>query len=397
MIYEENLMRSVLLCLTLTAILLGLGGCTVASADRPTPMVQEIIDQHKLRVVDYDYVLAALSKDGKKSIGPVLIDARPEKKYIIGHIPTAILIPQADMEANLHKLGDIEKSREIIVYCCGYNCTKSSGLAVRLVAMGYANLKVYAGGMPEWRQKSYAEVETEALFSSYKKNSALLIDARPYKKYIGETIPGALSIPDTKMQSLSGRFPRAKEIPIITFCGGYHCRKSHNIAKALIAEGYTHVSVYAAGMPAWKKAGFATTSRKIEAPVEQATVKIAPSGVVAGEDEGTVDGKWFTKQIGNLPTEVVLVDVRPKTDYEKGHIQEAVHIFAENMSAEEFHKNLPKEKTIVFHCASGARALESWGKLSDAKFDVSRIYYFDANIHCIGTQCTIEPNEPLGF
>lgn len=82
------------------------------------------------------------------------------------------------------------------------------------------------------------------------KNSAFLIDARPYAKYLGATIPGAMAIPDTKMSALEGRFPADKNVPIITFCGGYECTKSHIVANRLLELGYKNVSVYAGGVPA---------------------------------------------------------------------------------------------------------------------------------------------------
>ncbi len=40
--------------------------------------------------------------------------------------------------------------------------------------------------------------------------------------------------------------------------------------------------------------------------------------------------------------------------------------------------------------------MEAWMKLNDAKIDVTKIYFFDANLDCTGTTCNIEVNEPLG-
>ncbi|MEA1892226.1 MAG: hypothetical protein U9N33_05885 [Campylobacterota bacterium] len=50
----------------------------------------------------------------------------------------------------------------------------------------------------------------------------------------------------------------------------------------------------------------------------------------------------------------------------------------------------------MFSCASGGRALEAWMKLDDGEFDVSHIFYFDANIDCQNNGCKVEVNEPLG-
>ncbi|MEA3374344.1 MAG: rhodanese-like domain-containing protein [Campylobacterota bacterium] len=377
--------------------LLGLYGNAAESTlslNHPTPSVQKLIDKYQLNVVDYNYVNDLV---GKKQSAALIIDARPKKKYLISHIPTAILLPLSEFEKNIGKLDGIDKSREIITYCGGYGCTKSPGLAGRLKAMGFTDTKIYLGGMPEWSGKNYVVAETAAVLSAYKKNSALLMDARPYKMYIAGTIPGALSIPDTQTDSLSGRFPIDKTTAIITFCGGYKCAKSYNLAQMLVEEGYKNVKVYAAGMPGWKKAGCETTSRKIVAPPKKSAKKVVlKSGIVAGVDEGTVDGEWFKSQLDKLPAIIQIVDVRPKSDYDVGYLKGSINIYAEDMTAAEFFALLPKDKTIVFSCASGGRALEAWMKLNDAKLDVSRIFYFDANINYEGSECIVEPNEPLG-
>ncbi|MEA2099077.1 MAG: rhodanese-like domain-containing protein [Campylobacterota bacterium] len=351
------------------------------------------MNKYQLDVIDYNYINNKLNK--KSNV--LIIDARPQKKYLISHIPTAILLPYAEFEKNNSKLDSINKNMEIITYCGGYGCTKSPGVAGKLKKMGFSNVKIYLGGMPEWSKKNYSVIETKAVLSAYKKNDALLMDARPYKVYIQGTIPGSLSIPDTKIDTLSGRFPRDKTTPIITFCGGHKCYKSHKLAKFLILEGYKNIKVYAAGMPDWKKAGCATTHRKFVAPAEKSSKKtVSNNGVVIGEDEGTVDGEWFKSQLDKLPKTVQIVDVRPKSDFEAGHIKGAINIYGENITAKEFLEKLPKNKTIVFSCASGGRALEAWMKLNDAKFDISNIFYFDANIDCDHNRCKIEVNEPLG-
>ncbi len=364
------------------------------SKNHLSPSVQKIISSHNLKVVNYDYVNALVENKEKKVL---IVDGRPNKKYLAGHIYTAISLPIAKFEANINKMDNIDKNREIITYCGGYSCNKSSQLAIKLAEKGFNNVKVYSGGMPEWRGKNYVIIETPSVLSTYKKNSALLVDARPYKMYIAGTIPGALSISDTQVDELSGRFPRDKSTQIITFCGGHKCFKSHKIAKIMVNDGYTNVKVYAAGLPEWKKSGCLTTSRKISLPSEKSKNHIVlESGIVAGEDEGTVHGEWFKSQLGKLPTIVQLVDVRPISDFEEGHIDGAISLYAEDMTAKEFFAALPKGKTIVFSCASGGRALESWMKLNDKKLDVSSIFYFDANINCEKNKCEIEANEPLG-
>ena len=119
------------------------------------------------------------------------------------------------------------------------------------------------------------------------------------------------------------------------------------------------------------------------------------SKIKLGEDEGTVDGEWFKANIGKLPN-IQIVDVRNPKEFKAGHLKGAINIEAEKLKAKELYAKLPKDKTIVFNCVSGSRAMEAWMKLNDSKLDISAIYYFDANIDCKGTKCKIEINEPLG-
>jgi rhodanese-related sulfurtransferase len=82
---------------------------------------------------------------------------------------------------------------------------------------------------------------------------AILLDARPLKKYQASHIPSALALPDTSFEkmydSFLGKVDKSKEI--IVYCGGYKCIKSPIVAVELIKKGHKNVKVYIAGMPQW--------------------------------------------------------------------------------------------------------------------------------------------------
>jgi rhodanese-related sulfurtransferase len=317
--------------------------------------------------------------------------------YVKSTIPTSLNIPDTKFDAYVGQLDKVAKNKEIIVYCGGWHCAKSPKVAGMLKKKGFTNVKLYQAGEPEWKKKNYIEVGTPVVAAAYKKNGAFIIDARPYKKFLGSTIPGSVAIPDTAMDKLAGRFPADKNTPIIAFCGGYKCHKSHAIAFELVKLGYTNVKVYTAGMPAWKKAGMATTGSKAKkAPKAEAKKAVAMiNGIMPGEDEGTVDGEWFKANLSKL-TNVQIVDVRSPGEFKAGHLAGAINIEAGKFKGAEFLAKLPKGKVIVMNCASGGRALEAWEKAKDAKADLTKIFFFDANLDCEGTTCKIEVNEPLG-
>lgn len=367
--------------------------------NQPSEKVQSLINKYKLESVNFDYVQKAVGKGTRSTAKAILIDARPEAKYKKSTIPSSINIPDTKFDEYITLLKDTPKDKELIVYCGGYKCAKSPKLAGMLIKKGFTNIKVYSAGEPEWIKKSYKEVDSVVLKSAYENNSALIVDARPYKKFLQETVPGAISIPDTKLDQYIGRFPINKDEKIIVFCGGFKCVKSHVVAKKLISLDYNNVSVYAAGLPAWKKENLPTTaqSKKTSTKTEVKKAAYSKNGLKLGVDEGSVDGEWLKKLIleDKVPSYIQIVDVTAADEFKVGHLKGAINIEAESFKANELLAKLPKDKTIVFNCTAGGRSIEAWSKLKNAKIDVSEIFYLDANIDCKGNECKIEVNEPL--
>ena len=372
----------------------------VENISAPTEAVLALINKYELEQVDFNYVKKAINQGTRNSVNAILIDARPEIKYQNGTIPSSLNIPDTKFEEYYSVLKDIPMDKELIVYCGGYNCTKSPIVAQKLKDKGYTNVKIYSGGEPEWRKLSYLEIDTLAIKVYQEKNSAFIVDARPYSKFLQETIPGAISIPDTSLVKLLGRFPINKSEKIVIFCGGYNCEKSHIIANKLISLDYEDVMVFAGGLPSWKERGLKTTAASYaEKDDEVAIVKdsFSKNGLKRGSDEGSVDGEWLKKQIleNKVPSYIQIVDVTTPNEFKTGHIKGAINIEASKLTAKELLEKLPKNKTIVFNCTAGGRSIDAWSKLNDEKLDISEIYYFDANISCKDNNCKIDVNEPL--
>lgn len=368
----------------------------------PTPAVLELIKKHKLEQVDFNYVKKLIGNGSRGSVEAILIDARPELKYQKGTIPSSINIPDTNFEEAYTK-NDVlakDKNRELIVYCGGFGCEKSPIVADLLKQKGHKNVKVYSAGEPEWAKKSYLEVGTVVIKSYFENNSALIVDARPNAKFVQETILGSINVPDTEFDKYVGRFPINKNEKIVTFCAGFECEKSNIISEKLYNLGYKNVSVYAGGLPEWKKAALATTAgaKKVEDKPKEKKAEFSKNGVKLGADEGTVDGEWLKSLIveNKVPENIQIVNVLNKKEFDKGHIKGSINIEAEKLTAKDLFEKLPKNKTIIFHCAAGSRSLEAWMKLKKEKLDVSEIFYFDANVNCKDDSCKIEVNEPLG-
>ncbi len=375
---------------------------TTSYANETSAEVQKIIKENNLKEVKYEDVLKAIGDGTRKNAKALILDARPMKKYKVSHIPSAQSLPDTKFDT-LYKIlyGDIDKSKEVIVYCGGETCTKSPQVAVKLIANGHKNVKVYVGGMPEWKKKNYVEIDVLVAKNLFDKQSALFLDARPWPKYAASSIVGALGVPDTKFDDYAKFMPVDKSAPIVTFCSGYNCHKSHSIASKLVDLGYTNVKVLAAGLPEWKSKGYNMTGSSGSASKKELK-KIGPSksGVLEqGVDTGTVDGEWFAKNYKKLPKSVTIVDVRAKSDYEKGTLPGAINIQAEKMKPKELAKAIPSTGDVIFFCGTGTRGLESVGFLKDIKYErMDHVFYLDANVECDkNNKCKIEPNEPLGI
>jgi rhodanese-related sulfurtransferase len=77
---------------------------------------------------------------------PILLDARSPEEFEVSHLPNAR--PAADESQALEQLRDADQNRRIVVYCSvGW---RSSALAQKLKARGYANVSNLEGSIFQW-------------------------------------------------------------------------------------------------------------------------------------------------------------------------------------------------------------------------------------------------------
>lgn len=90
----------------------------------------------------------------------LILDARPEIFYRIGHIPAALSLPRDDFE---HRYPLIEpvlrahRGQTIIVYCSGRNCDDSQLVGDALAHLGYADVRLFRGGWSDWEEGGLPE------------------------------------------------------------------------------------------------------------------------------------------------------------------------------------------------------------------------------------------------
>lgn len=81
----------------------------------------------------------------------VLVDARIPELYDEGHLPGAVSLPLAEVDAGIDAFVEQHPKRSLVIYCSGYGCSDSFDLALLLIEKGYGDVMVYEGGYPEWR------------------------------------------------------------------------------------------------------------------------------------------------------------------------------------------------------------------------------------------------------
>jgi rhodanese-related sulfurtransferase len=175
--------------------------------------------------------------------------------------------------------------------------------------------------------------------------------------------------------------PGEKDKLLVFYCGGLHCKLSHKSAAKAIAMGYTKVKVFAAGYPAWKKAGGGAGAQAAAAPTQ----------IKGGSEEGSIDITEFKEIISNRPDSVMLIDVRDADEFKKGSFKTAVNIPVDTLEGKI--KSLPADKPIVFVCGTGARSGESYYMLQDLRPELKEVFYLEAELifNSDGTYTLKEP------
>lgn len=87
--------------------------------------------------------LLARTRDGRVTV----LDVRPADEFAAGHLPGAVNIPLAALEA---RLAELDPAQEIVAYCRGPYCVLSFEAVAALRARGFQARRL-EDGLPEWR------------------------------------------------------------------------------------------------------------------------------------------------------------------------------------------------------------------------------------------------------
>lgn len=394
-------MSRLLIVLTLVASLMVIGCGEAKKPVAPAKAVEksqtELAKEAGVKLIKYDDVKKIVGNGVWDKSRGTLVDARPAKVYEKSHIPTAVLlsdtaIPQYYPE--FEKLG-LAKSDYIVTYCGGLKCEKSLIVAKYLREKGYTNVEMYLDGQPDWDSKNYSEISMTTAKAAFDKANAVFIDARPEKVFAKGTIPGSLNFPDTKFEQMKGNLPADKAATYITFCGGFKCEKSHFVAEEMFKMGYKKVVTYAGGLPEWQPAGYPVAPGG-EVAVKKEAAAVTTGGLPIGDEPGIIKTEYFVSTLidpAKKPADVTVIDVRNDSETKDGMFPGAINVSSKEVKAGcgAFLSKLPKTGFVVFHCASGGRAMETFDFVKACPgVDGSRFYFLDGYVNCAGGKCSVK-------
>lgn len=87
--------------------------------------------------------------------GVKFVDTRSDKDWDAGRIPGAVHLELHKVynEASLGKV--VKKDQEVVFYCNGTSCMRSSEAAEQAIGWGYKKVDYYRLGFPDWKAAGY--------------------------------------------------------------------------------------------------------------------------------------------------------------------------------------------------------------------------------------------------
>ena len=195
----------------------------------------------------------------------VVLDTRPRREWAVSHIPSALNVapkPNVPMSqyvsdvAEVERLVDGDKTRQLVLYCNGPFCGKSKRLSQELLSAGFTNVRRYQLGAPVWRALGGVMV-TEPEGARYifdNDRTAVWIDAREVDEFGTGSLSGARNIPRNKVlpQKDAGEIKAAKDdgrLPmedhntrIVVFARD--SEQARAVAEAIAREAFHNVSFF---------------------------------------------------------------------------------------------------------------------------------------------------------
>lgn len=179
-----------------------------------------------------------------------------------------------------------------------------------------------------------------------------LVDVRSPRDFQVEHIQGAINIPEPML--LKAKLPKDKDV--VLYCGNAACQIGHIAAKTLAANGYKKVRVLEGGLAAWQSNSYPVEASKSEHVAKQTVIdRVSARNLKGEQDEDTV----------------LILDVRPPTEFMAGHLSGAVNMSLEDLDSKS--TVLVQEKQIVVYDRTARRSRQAAVQLQERGFKVAEL------------------------
>ncbi len=323
----------------------------------------KISDDMLYKTADVEKLVAMGPEKGKY----FLFDSRPLPRFQQGYIPTAVSFPFGAFDKMAEKLMPKDKNALVVFYCQGVTCNLSPSAAGKAKKLGYTNVKVYKDGIPGWQEKNYALTTPALLKEAWldKGIPQVLLDARADKDAAKGFIKGAVTFPAKNAAKLVTTLDIKKNAPVIVYDQSSG-KDAAVVAAAIIKAGFKNVLVLDGGFDAWQAA-----------KMEIATGKLADKAAYTPKPRpGEISVDEFKKYVGQLPANVMIIDVRNADEVAGGMLKVATSIPSDDIK--DRLAEIPKDKLVITQCSTGVRAEMAYNALKNLGY--TNVKFLNANI-----------------
>lgn len=364
-------------------------GCSIKEA--PKKLV-DLLTDYNLTTVDFAYVKNIVDNLDQENNSTIIFDARDDKKYSIGHIPSAKLLTIRNFENEFAPYKDTDKNKEIIVYCSGRNCNKSVEVAKQIASKDFNNVKIYIEGISEWLDKdTYFEITYSMAKTLHNQNEAIFLDIGQLDTNNTTFTNNILKIPFEEFDTKKDILPTDKSSIIVIF-NQKNNKQLYTIANKLLKEQYYNIKILSEDVEIFDL----NTTPDQNLSQSNETIKAI--------NQHVIDPKWLKEYIDqnvSEDTNITIVDVRTNSEYTSGHIKNAINIPYEfGNNAKNIYDEIKNQKEIfIFYCSTGNRSQDvilDLKVLKPSNFD--NLFFLDASVVCDHTNnCQIIPNASIDF
>ncbi len=392
-VLKKGLVIALALSMSVSTALPAFAADAVVTSAAPVSTVIETTSSVKAKAKRYfvNYVSGNIAADSfldKVAAGEkcVVVDIRDAVDYEKGHVKNAVNIPYGP--AVVENLKNLPTDRPVYVYCYSGQ-TASQTIAI----MRMAGIEAYnvSGGWNNGISKSekiakltttkekvlrgfsndvdnsivnaaedYYEValkngkfnisNTDAQ-SMIANNDVYLLDVRSENDHLKEWIAGVdKNIPFGEGMGASfSSLPKDKKI-LVQCYSGQTASQTVAVLRMLGYEAYT----LSGGTNGWKSANLPMEKRSTQ---EFLNKKVENYFANLPADKNSVSAASFLED-AKTPKDCVIIDIRDKVDYDKGHIRSAINV-PYGVDVAEALEKIPTGKTVYVYCYSGQTASQT--------------------------------------